>query len=816
MTNNLKYPHRQLIAISISLLFALVSARAVFAQTIITGRAWNDANLNGQIDEGEVGIGGIRVELEDEAGQTLETVTAEDGSWSLGLVGGQQVRVIYDTSQKPDLINLSPSQAGWQTVNLVELESLPKSIDAGYYDAPAFCAANPALASSRYIAGDALATDGLEGYQPGDYAAILSFPYDAEGREAGVGYQEPNSVVQIANTGAVWGLAWDHGNQHLYSSAFVKRHAGLGPAGIGGIYVSDFAFGASTKPYIDLTEAGVELGDPGERLLPNDPSTPSVDGTVFSQIGKIGLGGLDISPDGKTLYAMNLGGRELVTIDTESVAVKDQHPIPDLECTNGETRPFAVKAADDGAIYVGAVCSAELEGGTAADLSAHILEFDGKAFSSIISFPLDSFQRGLLNGGLASGQWNPWTDEWIENDGYAVPILSDIEIDDDGSFIVALMDRTGHMGGLQQPHPTNAEDTNLYNRTAGGDIIRICKVEESYVVEGSSEECAYNQQGGNRGDEFYAGEQFEPNFETSLGGIALLPNSGEVAVGVSDPFDYLTSGVRWLDNTNGESRRGYQLSPGNLIFFNGANGVGDIEIICQTPPVEVGSRIWRDMNQNNQFDANDQPLPNVPIELFNVNSGEVIATVHSDPQGRFAFSSGFGPATNGIAYGLVMHNDVKYQLRTLPDQGAVSGLTLLENSSSVSPLLNSDANLGEQFIHIEFEVSDLPTTLKHLDFGFVLQEQQTEVENTGDTLEPPSNVVGIDSGPSAPTEPVEGPRMIYGIPVDPASNIFLAFMGTLIAGVCGLLIGILGIIGTVMVIRLDKKENEAGNKSGAE
>ena len=41
------------------------------------------------------------------------------------------------------------------------------------------------------------------------------------------------------SVGTVWGLAYDRSRGLLYSSAFLKRHAGLGPLGAGGLYVSN-------------------------------------------------------------------------------------------------------------------------------------------------------------------------------------------------------------------------------------------------------------------------------------------------------------------------------------------------------------------------------------------------------------------------------------------------------------------------------------------------------------------------------------------------------------------------------------------------
>ncbi len=783
----------------------LMMSGSVHAQSTVSGRAWYDSNINGIMDEGESGLAGIRVEIEDEEGNVVETLTAEDGSWTLGPINGQKARLLYDISANAELATYLPSQSGWNTVQMFDLFNIPENLDAGFYEPTGFCAANPALVAARYIAGDSTVVDNALSLSAGNQGSLLMFDYDSTDKEGGDAYAAPNELAKAVTTGTVWGLAWDQSNKKLYSSAFIKRHADFGPLGIGGIYVSDLSLGVSTESFIDLSAAGVDVGTLPERVLSADPIEPSVDPDAFTAVGKMGLGGLDVSTDGQTLYVMNLKQRELVSIDTPTQTISGQFPIPDLGCTNGEVRPFAVKVTTEGAIYVGAVCSAEREEGTSADLSAHVLEFDGKEFSTVISFPLEPFVRGQLNGGLVSGEWRPWTDEWIESNGYAVPILSDIEVDDDGSLIIGLMDRTGHMGGLLQSHPTNLEDTTLYNREAGGDIIRICRVEEAYVVEGDPDLCPYNQQGGNRGDEFYVGEQFEPNFETSLGGLALLPNSGEVVVGVSDPFDYLTAGVRWLDNTNGDIRRGYQLNPGNFVFFNGANGIGDVELICQPTPVEVSSLIWRDLNGNNIYDAADQPLPNVPVELYNVTTGATIATASSNSDGRVAFSSANGDSSNGISYGIPFSKGNSYQIRTAPDQGAISGLEVLEPNGSANYMLDSDAMLRERFIQVDFELTDSSTNLMYLDFGFDLQEQPAAAASNDDNADPPSNVVGSPTNPAiVQIEPGPEQRTFYGIPVDFSNNIFLALVGLLVMGVCASIIGFAGILGTLYLMRRDR------------
>ena len=76
----------------------------------------------------------------------------------------------------------------------------------------------------------------------------------------------------------------------------VKRHAGLGPQGLGGIYVINDPQGTpSVASFVDLESAPFNinlgnLGDNSARGLPTTPTTASHDAAAFAAVGKQGLG----------------------------------------------------------------------------------------------------------------------------------------------------------------------------------------------------------------------------------------------------------------------------------------------------------------------------------------------------------------------------------------------------------------------------------------------------------------------------------------------------------------------------------------------
>ncbi|MEZ4982927.1 MAG: hypothetical protein R2769_15355 [Saprospiraceae bacterium] len=46
----------------------------------------------------------------------------------------------------------------------------------------------------------------------------------------------PTKYTTAGGSGSVYGLAYDRFSKTLYTSAFLKRHVGMGPLGIGGLY----------------------------------------------------------------------------------------------------------------------------------------------------------------------------------------------------------------------------------------------------------------------------------------------------------------------------------------------------------------------------------------------------------------------------------------------------------------------------------------------------------------------------------------------------------------------------------------------------
>lgn len=89
----------------------------------------------------------------------------------------------------------------------------------------------------------------------------------------------------------------------------MKRHTNFGIGGTGAIYVTKNVadpLNSSTELYLNLSNFGINT-DLDPHSAPNyQMDTIGVNGNPFDDVGKIGLGDLDISDDGKYLHVVNL------------------------------------------------------------------------------------------------------------------------------------------------------------------------------------------------------------------------------------------------------------------------------------------------------------------------------------------------------------------------------------------------------------------------------------------------------------------------------------------------------------------------------
>jgi len=629
---------------------AASTARAPMAQssTIITGTVFQDYNSNGILNTSglapdlaiDAGVSGVTVSAFISGSLSAATTasTNASGAYTLtGLTSGTPYRVEFTGLPS----GYYPSFHGADNGTSVQFAKGGSSqINFGINKPCDYCQNNPSLVTSIYQNADPLPAGSETGSQP----ALVEWPYTQTGNAA------PATRATAAQIGATWGLAYQRDTQTLFSSAFVRRHAGLGPNGLGAIYKTD---ASGTSLLVDVNTLGANVGTlPSNtaRGMTTDPDDPNIDAVAFDAVGKLGIGDIDLSENGQTLYFANLNERNIYGLNIGSPAVTPtlatRYDLPATACINGLARPWGLKFRD-GVLYAGVVCTGENEPyvtgqitRTNANLSAMVYAMDTTsatpAFSAtpVISFAL-SYAKGCaalpFDGDQRNCAWNPWTAVYSEGHPtqfgeftYPSPILSGIDFDADGSMILAFSDRWGNQLGTDNYWP---DGTIGEYAVEGGDLLRAWQTSsQQWTLESGGDKdgvgpyaSSSNQTNlqGPGGGEFYYDEKLgNVHEETAMGALAVLAGSNQMIATINDPMRGNSAGTNKFNSTTGAASGGYELRYGkNTRNFGKAAGLGDLELLCNLPPIEIGNRVWRDDNANGIQDAGEPGLSGVLVSL---------------------------------------------------------------------------------------------------------------------------------------------------------------------------------------------------------
>lgn len=674
--------------------FATTICGLVFVLTIqaqVSGVVFRDLNgdgvRNNSASFSEPFVSGVTVKAFDSAGmQVGSTTTNSSGAYNfIGLT--LPLRIEFSDIPSGDFSGPYGSGSGTS----VQFYSAPTSSANFGINYPAnYCQNNPPVFTSCFIGGA----------QTGTQSVLVSFPYNSTGTPS----YNTNAVAN--QVGSVWGLAYNKNSNRVYAAAFIKRHSGLGPGGIGAIYEIDPSGMSSPALWLDVeTLSGVDAGSIGSnaaRGLGNS-NISNTDPTAFDKVGKEGLGDIELSDDGQTLYVMNLFERSVLVIDVSTKTLLENIAIDDPGCgANGTWRPFGI-GYHKGALYVGIICSGE-SSGTIGDF--FVQRRDGATWTTVLTGPLN-YPKGWVHALYASpptvcSSFESWTSDFsgIYEAGFSVagprwcrpqPILSDIEFDIDGTMILGFIDRAGHQLGYQQ---NNLAGNQVGNGYVGGDILRAYNNNGTYVLEnaGTTLEgggCGPNGQGPG-GGEFYCGELYEDiHQETAIGGLALRKGRGQVLTSAMDPgANVFSGGIIRLSNTSGLKDGFYELfvfTTGDPTTFGKAAGIGDVELLCNPAPIEIGNRVWEDQNNNGVQDAGEPGISGVAVTLWKddgMGNFTQVASATTDANGHYYFSSAAGTSTASAVYGVAnLLPNMSYELRfpaavggfnrTIPNNGGM-------------------------------------------------------------------------------------------------------------------------------------------------
>ena len=744
---------------------------ATLTATEIGGTVYEDWNYDGMMNQVDtIGVSAVQVLAYDCTNTIIGSTTTDvDGNYKFsGLISGESYRIEF-VLPVSIAVWAKPTQSGVDNGTTIQFVQAGNCASLGIAAPSDYCQENPFIVVPCFVAGDPLS--GAATYNTFD--AFVGFDYDSDANStAGL-----TDLAYAVDIGATWGVTYQRSSKTAFTSATLKRHFGFGTidgtnATTGGIYALDIADHSSPNvlKWIDVNTIGINTGtNPRDGTAANSvaavPNAPSYDAAAYTQVGKIGIGDIDIQDD-STLWLVNLNDRSLYGIQhvhpnsTPTAAdVLGPFALPITGCGSGESdvRPWGLKVYK-GKIYIGAICSGESTQ-TDANLHAYIFEFDPitSTMSSFFDFDMN-YDRGTIDVGGSGdiGDWKAWQTTFpdickrpeglppssISCNGRRTnmqPILSDIEFDADGSMILGIMDRWGMQTQDDNYSPdATAMDTELYWLfIAPGDVLRVCNVGGTYVFEGGvgCTQSPANTNGGTA-DEYYHGDHGTKTNstvlrETALGALLYLPGDEEVMATLWDPYvTYNSAGVTTLNNSTGAFNR-RQLVYGPTAIGpvpplpndgTGAKGVGlgDIEAQCNAAPIEIGNYVWEDRNGNGLQDACEIPLDSVIINLYNAQ-GDLVAIDTTDSNGAYYFNE-----SNITAYTLqgdtTLYTDSTYYIVVM---GAIDSvftsevLTITEQEYQLtgadsllightdSDLIDSDGMIGNELSVVAF-VDGLP------------------------------------------------------------------------------------------------------------
>ena len=733
------------------LIFFATLAHTSVAQ--ISGAVYRDFNEDGvrsftttAPSEGEIGVGAVTVNVYNAAGLAGTTVTssatANAGSYTVTVSGVGPYRIDFIGLPTGYYDGLRGTSSGTSVQFVASSPAI--NINLGINYPSDYCQAVPNFIVPCYVNGDPLGTG-----NSATQGVLISLPYNS------VGDTPAESPIAInSQTGTVYGVAYQRAAKTVFSSAFVKRHSGLGTGGAGAIYITRPS-GGTTTLFTSLPTAASAIsaaslsgttvvGTNATRGLPAATTTQNHDPVTFDQVGKAGLGDLEISEDGTQLYVVNLGDRRLYQIPiinptsiNPTAGTPTSFSLPAVTQTTGSVfRPFALKY-HRGLVYIGGVTTNEAvsttvnsgigsTGGSTplitrdtTGMKAVVYEFNpvGNTFTSVLTFPL-TYRKGASDndqtGVSRADRWYPWANvepgtgtlpnRYARNDGgntsYPQPILSGIEFDVDGSMILSIRDRFGDQYGNNNYTTNIADNSTTVRAIAPGDILRAGKCNPAlnqWTLENNARICngiatlgANTTQGPGGGEYYYsdaitAGNGTIPyHAEMSEGGLALLPGRGEVASIVLDPTTAIDAGgIRRFRNSDGSGSPATSVQiyrSGDVSTYGKANGLGDLEIGCDLPPVQIGNRVWRDVNNNGIQDPGEPGLAGVQVILRGPGS-TTIATATTDINGEYYFSNAVATNTASSISNLTLTTGGSYTL-TFPTSVSAFNISTSPNAAT--------------------------------------------------------------------------------------------------------------------------------------
>lgn len=703
------------------------------AAATVTGRVFQDYNGNGTYDTSgtapnlaiDVGLANITVTAYDPAGVNRgSTTTSANGTYSLSATGNGPYRIeftnvpsgYFPSARSTDSVTGGTTTNAGSTVQFINNVNTT-DVNLALNRPREYSQNNPQVAIPAYYAGSGVGNA---------KEALVTFPYNVNGLSTQFGGTQTDWVERsdFQTIGSTWGQGYQRSRKRLFTAAFLKRHMGLGPRGMDGVYVTDFtnfaspvlsgfdlqgltpANGGSAVDLGTVTRTNVagviSAGAAGDNQLSSVETNPTRDLDAFLKVGRTGYGNIAVEENDNNLWLVNLNQRALVRVNVSSATLPgtvDQYPFTAavglLACPNASDvfRPFALTFYN-GLGYLGGVCDASVSQ-NAANLRAYVYSFNPAAvaatsitYTLVTDFPLNYTREGSsansFGGSQVASTWRPWVTAWAQvtnTTTWSQPILSDIEFTANGNMEIGLIDRFTMQAASGNYQPVSANTTLITIRGAG-DILHLCRSGASYVMEGGTG-CAESDAGTSPADgpgggvgnfgilssdgpsgtgEFYYFDFFDGlnattntqanHLEITTGGLTTLPGINEVMTTVYDPNrgtdantnGIFSSGIHRYSSTNGNKNGIYQIqtSGSSESPFGKGSSLGEIELLADPAPIEIGNRVWNDANSNGVQDPGEGVFAGVRLELWADTDGNgtidtMVGIAVTDANGEYYF-----------------------------------------------------------------------------------------------------------------------------------------------------------------------------------
>lgn len=728
-------------------------------QADISGSVFRDFNANGAFDSSasfaELGVAGVTVKAFDNTGAVATIATSNSlGAYNLtGLTAGANYRLEFTWAENW----LKPGTATGGS-NTQFVKDGASSANLALSSPDEYSQDNPQIATSNFLVGEPTSANvtGKPGvlefaYRSGaagrDFAVTASgslqdevtdIAISAAPNSAGTGNAAAATVAgrsKIINAtldqiGPIYGLAYHRNSNQLLAAAFMKRFTGF-PGGtssskLGTIYKIDRSTNPNTVAPFFTANTGNDVHD----YSSSDLGTPTGDTAAGNQAAKAGWGDIDLSTNGKTLYAINLFDKKIYAIPVSgsgsSLAAGTATPISFPSsvtsglCSNDEWVPGGVKTYRN-EVYVTVTCTAETSQ-LAADLKFFVYKLPQGAsspFTQVASMVAPERDNGAFNQ-----QWKAWTNTatldgvlGATNDPnryiYPQPWAMDLEFDEFGKLYLGIRNRSSDMRAA-------FNDAGQPSYEYGDTQVGLPNTDGTYTMLASTQPAPYEFI-----DDFTTSGGEHP--ENDMGALAVIAGTKEIITpanignSIQGIRTYSTVDATTTTAKSGIPLRYYGITQGTNVAaagnpFGKVAGLGDLEILSAPAPIEVGDRVWSDTDKDGIQDADEPGLENVNVSLV---CGPDTASAVTNTSGQFIFVNTSGGNAS------FMQAEEDCVLRVDNTQAALTAKTLTtanadgdSTNNALTDLRDSDASTTANFDEISFKVGNAGENNHSLDFGY--------------------------------------------------------------------------------------------------